>query len=46
MWFHIESDVDQPKWDVLRAFKDTRPKSRHVHGWFWVMEHFERGGDE
>ena len=43
--FHIEADRDQPKWDVLRAFKPLRPKSRHVHGDYWVCQHTETGGE-
>ncbi|HAL48582.1 MAG TPA: hypothetical protein DCP37_12590 [Dehalococcoidia bacterium] len=42
--FQIEADPDQPKIDVLSAFKAVRPKGRHVHGSFWVMQHRESGG--
>jgi hypothetical protein len=31
-------------WDVLKAFKAVRPRSKHVHGAYWVVEHRETGG--
>lgn len=42
--FQIEADLNQPKWDVLVAFKPLRPKGRHVHGSYWVVRHREAGG--
>ncbi|MEE8362433.1 MAG: hypothetical protein V3S18_00010 [Dehalococcoidia bacterium] len=43
-WFQIEADPGQPMWDVLKAFKAVRPRSKHVHGAYWVVEHRETGG--
>jgi hypothetical protein len=38
MWFYIEADLDQPRWDVHKAFNAIRPEGKHLHGSFWVVE--------
>lgn len=39
--FLIEADPDQPKGDILKAFKALRPKGKHVHGVFRLFHHKE-----
>ncbi|MBI2867547.1 MAG: hypothetical protein HYX97_04350 [Chloroflexi bacterium] len=39
--FTIEADPDQPKGDVLKAFKAVRPKSKHAHGVFRIFHYKE-----
>ncbi len=45
MWFQIEADPNQPRWDVLKAFKAIRPKCKHLHGSYWVVEETPLGGE-
>jgi hypothetical protein len=45
MWFQIEADPGQPRWDVLKTFNQIRPRTRHLHGSFWVVDDIEQGGE-
>lgn len=45
LWFQVEADPQQPRWDVHKAFNEIRPEGEHVHGSFWVVEGETLGGE-